>query len=260
MTFDEAAAALASKVRATGKGFLSIRREELRREFGIGRFTDAQARSVDLALEAAGLFVHPYPFHEFTTLRLYDAKHPIGEVAKAVADPDEISGTALENASRAFAREAEGRNLRSDDAPWIKVFDLFLQAELGRELEEWEDVHDDRHPMELAHKLGEALELSDSVAGRPTTRLIAASLAAFRPRRRLSSLLDGLSAEDRSPEARRFVEGIAAVRRRQADEYDRLLRQAAHYLLDGKEIPTRHVEVGLLGLRYRREELARGVE
>src|SRR5713101_4810415 len=90
MTFDEAAVTVAARVRTTGRGFLTMRREDLREAFGIGKFTEGQATAVCEALGRQGLFVYPHPYASGATLRLYDQKHSVAAVAEAIARPDSI--------------------------------------------------------------------------------------------------------------------------------------------------------------------------
>ena len=46
---------------------------------------------------------------------------------------------------------------------------------------------------------------------------------------------------------------LSEAARKQKDIFDGVLREAAKHLLGGAEIPSRNVELGRLGLRYRRE-------
>lgn len=257
MTFDEAAMPVAARVRASGCGFLTMRREELREAFGIGKFTERQATEVCEALGRQGIFVHPHPYESGPTLRLYDQKHPVGAIAETVARPDELPETSLRRTAEVFARETAGRDLRSDDAPWLVVFELFLHLVLGREPDDWEDLRDDRHPSELARELALALGFAQSIAEAHSTLRIAAAIGAFRPRRRpwLAKELTGPDGADVTLLA--FVDGLAAANRRLREEHERLLRQAARLLLRADAIPDKPVELGLIGLRYRREDAER---
>ena len=83
-TFDDAARVIALKVKAAGRGFLTIRRDELRDAFGIGRFTEGQSEATMEALGRLGVFVYPHLFVAGPTVRLYDQKHPIAGIAEAV--------------------------------------------------------------------------------------------------------------------------------------------------------------------------------
>jgi hypothetical protein len=56
-----------------------------------------------------------------------------------------------------------------------------------------------------------------------------------------------------------LIDSLASANGRLREEHDRLLRQAARLLLRTDEIPDRPVELGLHGLRYRREDVERSV-
>jgi hypothetical protein len=252
--FDEVAEKVVSQVRGTGRGFLTMRRDGLRDAFGIGRFTEGQAEAVCEALGRLGVFVYPHPFDNVSTLRLYDQKHPIAGIAEAVALPDAMPETALRNASEVFARERAGRDIRSDDAPWLVAFDILLQTVIGREPEGWEEMRDDRHPSQLARELGQALGFAQGVTDQIALLRLAAAVCAFRPRRR-QWLASELSGGAEGPSAvLPFIDGLEAANRRLRDEHERLLHQAARFLLRADEVPSVAVELGLLGLRYRRED------
>lgn len=257
MSFDEAATALATRVRSTGKGFLTMRRDELRDAFDIGRLTPGQSEAICESLGRQGVYVFPNPVQNGHTLRLYDQRHPIAGLAEAVSQPDAIPETALRHAAEVFAREHAGRELRSDDAPWLTVFDVFLQIALGREPQGWEELRDDRHPTELARELAVALGFAADVASRSSTLRLAAAVCAFRTRTRgwLASELAG--PDDAEAAVLPLTDALAAAGRRLHDDHDRLLRQAARLLLRSDEIPVQQVELGLLGLRYRRETAER---
>ena len=51
-----------------------------------------------------------------------------------------------------------------------------------------------------------------------------------------------------------LIDGISAANKRLREEHERLLQQAARLLLRIEELPTGAVELGRLGLRYRRED------
>jgi hypothetical protein len=259
MTHDEAATMMATRVRASGRGFLTLKREELREVFGIGRLSEGQADSVSSALERAGILVHPHPFINGISVRLYLIGNPLGAAVRAVVLTDELPDTALRHIANVLERDAAGRNLRSDDAPWLRVFDVFLQAVFGRESEQWEEMRDDRHPVTLAGDLAEALALPRSLVDDPSTFRVAAAVCAFRPRRRWASD-DFQSAHQVELAASVFAEHVESADRRRRDEHERLLASAARLLLRSETIPTHDVEVGCLGLRYRRELSARGTK
>lgn len=254
MNFEDAAKAMAAKVRSISRGFLSLRREEFRGAFEVGRLTEGQSRSISEALEREGMLVFPHPFENFATLRVYDLRHPLGAIAQAVAMPDAVPESALRRGAELFARDDAGRNLRSDDAPWIVVFELFLRTILARETTEWEDLRDDRHPQELARDLAMALSLSPDLVGRQSTLVLAAGVVAMRPppRRDLERDLAELSPVEGAAKPLHDAILEASVRRR--GEYNEVLRSAALLLRSGDEIPTAQVELGRIGLRYRRED------
>ncbi len=258
MGFDEAAGAIAARVRSTGRGYLTMRRDELRDVFEIGRFTAGQSEAVCEALKRHGVFTYPHPFESGPTLRLYDQAHPVAGVAEAVVRPDVIPETELRRAAEVFARERAGRDLRSDDAPWLAAFDLFLQVVLGRDPDGWEELRDDRHPSELARELGAALGLAHGIADQPSTLRIAAAVCAFRSRRRHWPVADLLGSTGDHAAVSALIDSLGAANRRLHEEHDRLLRQAARLLGGTDVIPERAVELGVLQLRYRREELERG--
>ena len=258
MSFSESASTVAARVRATGRGFISMRRDELRDAFDIGRFTDGQAEAVRESLAREGILVYPHPFVSGPTLRLYDKQHPLAAVAEAVLSPDSIPETPLRTAAAVFERERAGRDLRSDDAPWLVIFELFLVVAAGREPERWEDTRDDRHPSELARELGLALGLPAGAAERASTLRIAAAVCAYRPRRKTWSTED-LATPGAPPDAARaLASALETANERLSSEHDLLVTHAAKLISGWAELPTKHVEVGLLGVRYRREEEGRG--
>jgi hypothetical protein len=236
---------------------MTIRRDELRDAFDIGRLTPAQSEAVCEALGRQGVFVFPAPVQNGHTLRLYDQRHPIAGLAEAVTKPDAIPETALRRAAEVFAREHAGRELRSDDAPWLTVFDVFLQIALGREPDGWEELRDDRHPTELARELAVALGFTADVASRPSTLRLSAAVCAFRTRTKAWLASDLAAPDDTEAAVLPLIDALAAAGRRVRDDHDRLLRQAARLLLRSDEIPSRPVELGMLGLRYRRESAER---
>lgn len=254
MRFEEAARALAEDVRKTGRGFLTMRRDDLRTTFGIERFTEKQSDQILQALEKEGLRAYPAPWSNAASLRLYDRNHPVGAVFDAVLLPNELPDSALRRVAELFAKEAAGRDLRSADAPWLHVFDLFLQVLSGRELKEWEELNDERHPAELARDLAKALGLEAAKAERTATRKLAATVCSFRPRPHqlwLSAALAEMGGSE--TEATAFGETLAGAHRTLQHEHHRLLEAAARLLLACDTIPRHHVELGLLGLRPRRE-------
>lgn len=252
MTFEDVAKSISSRVRATGRGFLTLRKDELREAFGVGRLTESQADQIDDALEDAGVYVFPHPYVSGATLRLYDHKHPIGELAVAVAEPENTTDAPLRRAADSFARERAGRDLRSEDVSWLEALEIFLQLVMGREPQGWEDLRDQRHGSMLARELAAALDLEPAVAESPTVIKLAAAVCCLRPKARGWNAAD-LATDPESSYAAELVTILDARDRRVREELDRALRAAARVLLDGKEIPGAQVELGTLGMRRRRE-------
>ena len=89
-----------------------------------------------------------------------------------------------------------------------------------------------RRPSAFAQGISDAKE----------TRRIAGAVCACRPHR--------LQWEGSPPS---LGEALAEAAREQKEIFDRVLREAAMHLLGGTELPSRNVELGRLGLRYRRE-------
>jgi hypothetical protein len=252
-TFDEAARSIAHRVRASGQGFLSVRRDELRELFGIGRLTAGQSGALTEALHQQAIYIHPNPVDSYATLRLYDRNHPIAAIAEAVIETDSVPETALREAAEMIARESAGRDLRSDDVPWLTAFSLFLRLVLGRDHDDWEELHDERHRSELARTVASALGLAPQFADHPSTARLAGAVNAFEPKPRRWVAADFLGPTDAPAAAAGLVDQLLRAKERLEAEHEQLLRSAARILLQSDEIPTRHVELGLLGLRYRRE-------
>ena len=254
MTFEETAQQLAARIRAGGRGFLTLRREELRDLFGIGKFTDAQATRVVDALEEFGIQVFPPPSWNISTLRVYDARHPLGEIAHAVIDTETSTDAALRRAADSFARDKAGQELRSDDVPWTEAFHLFLLLVLGRDPEGWEDVRDDRHGSMLARDLAVALGLPPQDAAESWMVRVAASIVPLRPRTRRWRADDFANPRDVGMLASDLLGALESRDRRMKEEHDRVIRAAGRLVLGGKDIPDVQVELGLLGMRRRRED------
>lgn len=254
MSFESAATAVAERVRSTKRGFLTMRREELREAFGIGRFTEQQSDAIWDALYAQGLLVHPHPFINLPMLRLYDRKHSVGQIAESILAPGEMPDTPLRNAAQMFARVHAGRDLRSDDVAWISAFDLLLQVVLGRPPEGWEDLNDDRHPSQLAREIGHALGLPTGVTDQAATLRLAAAVCALRPRSRRWTVAELSSAPAAEAPTAAFLGHVRAAHLSLQTEHEHLLRQAAQLLLGREDVPEVPVELGLLGLRFRRED------
>jgi hypothetical protein len=254
-TFDEAARMVAHRVRATGLGFISLRRDELRELFGIGRLTTGQAEALAEALDRQEIYIYPHPVESCSTLRLYDRKHPLAAIAEAVVETDTIPETALRQAADSIARQNAGRELRSADVPWLTAFSVFLRLVLGREHDEWEELRDDRPLSELARTLASQLGFSPELADRQSTVRLASAVEAFGMSKRSWLAADFLGPEESQHSAAMLVDQLARAGRTLETEYEQLLRVAARLLLRSDEIPSARVELGLLGLRYRREQV-----
>jgi len=247
MTIDwnDAAAQLKRDVCEHG-GFLTITRDELRSRFGIGRLTPGQAGELETTLYEHSMAIWPPPhlYETGNTVRVYDIESEIGKIAFAVLFPHDVSEKALADAVRLHNRANAGKDRRSDDVPWLQAFDVFLQLVIGRPPEGWEDLEDDREPYQLRRELARSLGLPDDLEEEREveTVRIAGAVCACRPHRtRWEGAPPGLAA------------ALTDAARRQKEIFDRVLREAAEHLLGGADIPSHNVELGRLGLRYRRE-------
>jgi len=237
---DEAAEDMKREMRAHG-GFLTMKRDALRERFGIGKLKAGISGELQAMLFEHGIIVHPDPYQQGTSLRVYDLESDIGKLAQAIVYPQDVPETAIVDAADLYARANAGKDRRSDDVPWLSAFDVFLQLLIGRPPEGWEDLEDDREPYQLVDALAESLGLPAGVAHAKETRGIAGAVCAYRPHGQWESARPGLGA------------ALADAARKQKDIFDEVLREAAKHLLGGPEIPSRDVELGRLGLRYRRE-------
>lgn len=242
MTFElkEAVITLKRDVDEHG-GFLTMQRDALRERFEIGRLTPGIAQDLLATLEEHGLIVFPHPCEQ-QTFRIYNLDSHVGRVARAVGYPHDVPEAALVDAAELHKRAEDGRDRRSDDAPWLLAFDMFLQIVIGRPPEGWEDLDDNREPYQLVTDLARSLELPADIVHSPETVRMAGAVCACRPR---ASRWDG------APPALGAALGDAA--RDHKVIFDGVLREAAKHLLRDAEIPSRNVELGRLGLRYRRE-------
>lgn len=252
--FDAVARQLAAQVRASGVGFMTMRRDELRSAFEIGRLTTNLADQVVEALWEVQIVVHPPPVEPGHSIRLYELRHPVGQAAHAVIAPDESTDAPLRRLSELHARALAGTELRSDDIPWIEAFDLLLQVAIGREPEGWEELRDDRHGTMLARELAEALELPPSlVTASWFLRLASAVCAGRAPATRLTAdtIVGSPDAVGEATAILQLLEERDAVLRA---THQRALVAAARAVLGSSDVPTRHVEVGILKLRRRIED------
>jgi hypothetical protein len=223
-------------------GFLTIQKDELRERFDIGKLKENISEVLVNTLREHEMIIVPHPYDARTSLRIYDVESEIGKIAQAVGYPDEVPETALAGAVGLYARADAGKKRRSVGVPWLSALDVFLQLLIGRPLEDWEDLDDDREPYELVRDLAKSLDLPDDIAEDNQARRIASAVCACRPHaHRCDGLPSGLVAA--------FKEAAP----KQKDIFTQALAEAAKYLIGGAEIPSHNVEIGRLGLRYRCE-------
>jgi hypothetical protein len=240
--WDEAAIKLKGDVREHG-GFLTMQKDMLRERFGIGRLAEKITQELLDTLEEHGMTVFPHPYYmEGTSLRVYDVESEVGKIALAVANPQGVTERALLDVVKLYSRANAGIDRRSDDVPWLSAFDVFLQVVIGRPPEGWEDLDDDREPFQLVAELARSLELAADIVHKPETVRLAGAVCACRPRS---------PRWEAAPPA--LGTALADAARDHNVIFDGVLREAARHLLGGAEIPPRNVELGRLGLRYRRE-------
>ncbi len=244
MTIDrnEAAVGLKRDVREHG-GFLTMQKDSLRERFGIGKLAKNNSEDLLATLAEHGMIILPHPYYGTGwTFRIYDVESEIGKIARAVGDPQEVPETALVDVVKLCARANAGRDRRSDDVPWLVALDVFLQLVIGRAPEGWEDLDDDREPYQLVATLAASLQLPADIVDAKETVRIAGAVCACRPR---GPWWEGAHSA--------LGAALAEAARKHKDIFDGVLREAAKHLLGGAQIPSREVEFGRLGLRYRRE-------
>jgi hypothetical protein len=144
---------LALRLRTSGSVYERITKKELGELFSVGRFSEGLAQEVQDVLQEHGLACIPR-VGDANVFNVFDWRHPIAKAALAIARPEDTSEGALVELVRVYQRYEQGKDLRSDDVPWIEAFDLFLQSVLYKPLRGWEDLRDDRHPAELAKGSG----------------------------------------------------------------------------------------------------------
>ncbi len=243
MTIDwnKAAVRLKRDVSENG-GFFTIQKDELRERFDIGKLGKNNSEDLAVTLREHEMIVVPHPYDARTLLRVYDVESEIGKIAQAVAYPDEVPETALAGAVDLYARADAGKKRRSVGVPWLSALDVYLQLLIGRPLEDWEDLDDGREPYQLVRDLAKSLGLPDDIAEAKQARRVASAVCACRPHaHRCNGLSLGL------------VAALKEATPKQEDIFERVLAEAAKYLLGAAEIPSHNVEIGLLGLRYRCE-------
>lgn len=239
--WNAAAVGLKREVRAHG-GFLTIQKDSLRERFDIGRLKEKITQDLLSTLEQYGMIVIPHPYNmQGTSLRVYDLESDIGKIALAVFDPQGVSERALIDAVTLHERAIAGKERRSVVVPWLSALDVFLQLVIGRPPEGWEDLDDYREPYQLVEALAASLELPADIVHAETIRM-AGAVWSCRPR---------VPRWEGAPPALAAI--LAEAARKQKYIFDGMLRDAAKHLLEGAEIPLRDVDLGKLGLRYRRE-------
>lgn len=243
MTIDwnEAAVGLKRDVREHG-GFLTMQKDSLRERFGIGSLKEQITQALVNTLEEHGMIILPHPYYVGgPSYRVYDVESEIGKIARAVGYPQDVPEAALVDAVNLHERATAGRRRRSVCVPWLSAFDVFLQLVIGSPPNGWEELDDGREPYQLVAALAASLELSADIGDAHAVR-IAGAVWACRPRiRRWEGAPPALAAI------------LAEAARKQKYIFDGMLRDAAKYMLGGAEIPSRDVDLGNLGLRYRRE-------
>jgi hypothetical protein len=240
--WDEAAVALKRDVEKHG-GFLTLQKEALRERFGIGRLAEKITEELVDTLDSHGMLVFPHPYNrEGSSLRVYDVQSEIGKIALAVLDPHSVPETALVDAWSMNERATAGKQRRSVCVPWLSALEVFLQLVIGRTPEGWEHLDDSREPYQLVEALAASLKLPAEIVHATETIRLAGAVCACRPRgRRWESAPAKLGAT------------LDEAAWKQKDIFDRVVRAAAEHMLGGAEIPSSDVDLGGLGLRYRRE-------
>jgi hypothetical protein len=239
--WDEVAVIVKREAREHG-GFVTMQRDAFRERFGIGRLTEKSSEDLVATLSEHGLLVFPRPYLQGTTLRVYDVESDVGKIVLAIVEPQNVSERALVDTVNLHARANAGKDRRSDDVPWLSALDVYLQLVIGRPPEGWEDLQDEREPYQLVAALAASLEIPTDVVDSKELVRVAGAVCACRPHGpRWEGAPRGLGV------------ALAEAARKQKDIFDGVLREAAKHLLGGGEIPSRDVELGRLGLRYRRE-------
>ena len=239
--WDDAIEDLRSDVLEHG-GFLTMQRDTMRERFGIGRLSKSLTRDLVDTLKENELIVFPYPSEEVTTFRVYDLNSHVGKIARAVLYPQDVPETALKDAAEFCKRTIDGKLRKSICVPWLSALDVFLQLVIGRLPEDWEDLDDGREVYQLAKAIATSLELPTDIIHLTETIRMAGEVYACRPRgpRWKSAPL-------------KLGTIFAEAARKQKNVFEGVLREAAKHLLGEAEIPSRDVDLGRLGLRYRSE-------
>ncbi|GEM_PF-2007191 len=239
---------LARRVAASGTGFLTMRRDDLRATFGIGRISEGLAEQVFDALVQNGCLCYPHPFAQEPIVRVYSLNHPVGAAAHAVVFTGESTEAPLRRLAALHERAEAARAMRSADIPWIEAFDILLQLVLGRSPVGWEDVTDDRHGSTLARDLGLALELPVEILTENCVKRLAICVQTVRPRN-CAFVPEDLAPPSMLENATVLVEYLRDRCAQMERTHQEVLRASAQLVLNGRPVPMKHVEVGLLGLR-----------
>lgn len=256
MSFELAAKQLAHEIRASGRGFVTVSKEQLKQRFDIGRLTANLSASIEEALEAVELIAAPQPNEAGLNLRVYDLRHPLGAAARSVTWPDTSTDAPLVELSDLVSRAQAGRELRSEDVPWLEALQMLFQLSLGREPAGWEDVRDDRHSSELARSLAGELGLDPLVLESSTFLRLASVVDCYQPAERPLQAADLVMDVELAFDPYNLLAVIQETQQRMAIQQKQLLMTIARSFLQGAEPPMKQVEVGLLGLRRRRERTA----
>lgn len=150
--------------------------------------------------------------------------------------------TALIDAVALYERAAAGKERRSVVVPWLTALDVFLQFLIGRPPAEWEELDDGRESHQLIKVLAMGLGLPADLVHATATNRMAGAVCACRPR---------VPPWKNAPPALAAI--LTEAARKQKYIFDGMLHDAAKHFLDGAQIPSRDVDLGKLGLRYRRE-------
>ena len=189
------------------------------------------------------MIVFPHPYNvQGTSLRVYDVESEIGKIARAVVEPQDVPETALVDAVNLHA----ARPLASSGDP--SVCHGYRRSTCS-----FNSSSGDRP---RAGRISRTVVSLTSLS-RPWPRASNCLLISFM-RRRLSAwpapcALAARAGYGGKARRRHSAPRLAEAARKQKDIFDRVLREAAEHLLGGAEIPSCDVDLGGLGLRYRRE-------
>jgi hypothetical protein len=253
--FSTAAAELADSVRANGEGFMTMSKEEFRNHFDIAKLTYNQADEIQAALENIEVIALPHPYNIASTVRIFDLRHQLGAIALAIVDPENLTAGPLREAARVLSLRQAALEMRSEDVPWVESLGVLLELILGREPEGWEDVRNDRHSIGLAEDLARAMGIDPELLDRRWMLRLASSACPFRTHTIAFRAADIEEAGDQYEHVAEFEEAVRLFQAQIHEARAQLLEAAARMLLRGAQPPATRVELGLLGLRLRRERM-----